>query len=168
VGKIDDRIGQSGLVLPQPLVPPPGVTRPFRSVHVVGSVAYIAGHGPQSPSGELAGPFGKVGLDLDVTQGYAAARLTALSILASLRRTLGDLDRIAVWGRVFGMVNSAPGFTRAASSTLPAAARSASRCGQINPRTAPPRTTRSRSGDPVRPINEHTGTTRSRGPRHQP
>jgi len=45
-------------------------------------------------------------------QGYVAARLTALSILGSLQRALGDLDRIAAWTRVFGMVNSAPGFNR--------------------------------------------------------
>jgi enamine deaminase RidA (YjgF/YER057c/UK114 family) len=38
--------------------------------------------------------------------------LTALAILASLQRTLGDLDRVTGWLRVFGMVNSAPGFTR--------------------------------------------------------
>jgi hypothetical protein len=56
--------------------------------------------------------LGKVGRDLTVEQGYVAARLTALSILGSLQRTLGDLDRIAAWGRVFGMVNSAPGFHR--------------------------------------------------------
>src|SRR5678815_5898170 len=48
--------------------------------------------------------------ELTVEQGYAAARLTALSILGSLRRALGDLDRITAWTRVFGMVNSAPGF----------------------------------------------------------
>jgi enamine deaminase RidA (YjgF/YER057c/UK114 family) len=53
-----------------------------------------------------------VGREVTVEQGYGAARLTALSMLASLRRTLGDLDRIAAWGRVFGMVNSAPGFDR--------------------------------------------------------
>ena len=44
--------------------------------------------------------------------GYNAARLTALSMLGSLKRALGDLDRIAAWTRVFGMVNSAPGFNR--------------------------------------------------------
>jgi hypothetical protein len=38
--------------------------------------------------------------------------MTALSILGSLKRTLGDLDRIAAWSRVFGMVNSAPGFNQ--------------------------------------------------------
>ena len=44
--------------------------------------------------------------------GHVAARLTGLAILGSLQRALGDLDRIAAWGRVFGMVNSAPGFNR--------------------------------------------------------
>jgi enamine deaminase RidA (YjgF/YER057c/UK114 family) len=108
---IDDRIRELGLVLPPPLNPPAGVVLPFRSVHVVGTLAYVAGHGPQDPDGRLT-LAGKLGRDFDVEQGYAAARLTACSILASLRRTLGDLDRILVWGRVFGMVNSAPGFTR--------------------------------------------------------
>ena len=49
---------------------------------------------------------------MQATQGYAAARLTALSILGSLKRELGDLDRVRAWGRVFGMVNSAPGFNQ--------------------------------------------------------
>jgi enamine deaminase RidA (YjgF/YER057c/UK114 family) len=77
---------------------------------VVGDRAYISGHGPQNPDGSVAGPFGKVGADLTVQQGYRAARLTALSVLGSLSRELGDLDRISAWGRVFGMVNSDPGF----------------------------------------------------------
>jgi hypothetical protein len=51
-----------------------------------------------------------IGRDLTVEQGDAAARLTALSILGRLQRALGDLDRISAWARVFGMVNSAPGF----------------------------------------------------------
>ena len=50
--------------------------------------------------------------ELSVEQGYAAARLTALAILGSLQRAIGDLDRVAGWRRVFGMVNSAPGFNR--------------------------------------------------------
>ena len=111
MSRVDDRIRELGLTLPPPLVPPAGVTLPFRSVHVVGTLAYVAGHGPQAADGSLA-LTGKLGREVDVEQGYAAARLTGLSILASLRRALGDLDRIAVWGRVFGMVNSAPGFTR--------------------------------------------------------
>ena len=44
-----------------------------------------------------------------MSRGELAA-MTALSMLGSLRRALGDLDRITGWARVFGMVNSAPGF----------------------------------------------------------
>jgi enamine deaminase RidA (YjgF/YER057c/UK114 family) len=47
-----------------------------------------------------------------VEQAYVAARLTGLAMLGSLQRELGNLDRIACWLRVFGMVNSAPGFNR--------------------------------------------------------
>jgi enamine deaminase RidA (YjgF/YER057c/UK114 family) len=101
-----------GLHLPPPPQPPPGLVLPFRFVHVVGRRAFVSGHGPQNPDGSFAPPFGKVGRDLTAEQGYTAARLTALSILGSLQRSLGDLDRIAAWVRVFGMVNSAPGFNR--------------------------------------------------------
>jgi len=106
------RLQALGLTLPPPLQVPPGVQLPFRFVRVVGRRALIAGHGPQAADGTVAGPLGKLGRELSVEQGYAAARLTALSILGSLQRELGDLDRIAAWTRVFGMVNSAPGFNR--------------------------------------------------------
>ena len=70
----------------------------------------LSGHGPLNPDGSIAEPRGKVGRELTLDQGYAAARLTALAILGSLKRALGELDRVSAWGRVFGMVNSAPGF----------------------------------------------------------
>ena len=107
---IERRLEQLGLALPPPTTPPPGVVLPFQFVRVVGTRALVSGHGPQSPDGTFAPPFGKVGAEVTPEQGYAAARLTALSILGSLKRALGDLDRIAAWTRVFGMVNSAPGF----------------------------------------------------------
>jgi len=53
-----------------------------------------------------------VGAEVPEEQAYEAARLTALAILGSLKRELGDLDRVTAWLRVFGMVNSAPGFDR--------------------------------------------------------
>ena len=81
-------------------------------VRIVGRRAVVSGHGPLNADGSLAQPLGKVGSDLTLEQGYAAARLTALAILGSLQRALGDLDRITAWTRVFGMVNSAPGFVR--------------------------------------------------------
>jgi enamine deaminase RidA (YjgF/YER057c/UK114 family) len=112
MGSIENRLAALGLTLPPPTQPPPGVVLPFQFVRVVGNRAFISGHGPQAPDGSFAKPLGKVGRDLTLEQGYAAARLTALSILGSLHRALGDLDRVTSWGRIFGMVNSAPGFDR--------------------------------------------------------
>jgi enamine deaminase RidA (YjgF/YER057c/UK114 family) len=112
MARIEARLKSLGLVLPPPLQPPPGVSLPFRFVRVLGRHAWIAGHGPQNADGSLAQPLGKLGLELTLEQGIAAARLTALSMLGSLQRELGDLDRIAGWTRVFGMVNSASGFNR--------------------------------------------------------
>jgi len=106
------RLAELGLVLPAPTRPPPGVVLPFAWVHVVGERAFVSGHGPVNADGSLAAPLGKVGREVTGEQGYAAARLAALAILASLERELGDLERIVAWGRVFGMVNSAPGFNR--------------------------------------------------------
>jgi enamine deaminase RidA (YjgF/YER057c/UK114 family) len=88
------------------------VTLPFRFVRISGRRAFISGHGPQEADGSLAKPLGKLGRELNVEQGYRAARLTALSMLGSLKRALGDLDRVQAWNRVFGMVSSAPGFNR--------------------------------------------------------
>ena len=110
--RIEERLAERGLVLPPPLRVPPGVRLPFAPVRIVGDRALVSGHGPQAEDGSSSGPFGKVGADVSLDDAYAAARLTALSILGSLRRELGDLDRIAAWVRVFGMVNSAPGFDR--------------------------------------------------------
>ena len=54
---------------------------------------------------------GKVGADVTPEQGYEAARLTALSVLASLEQELGDLDRVSRWVKLLGLVNCAPGFS---------------------------------------------------------
>jgi enamine deaminase RidA (YjgF/YER057c/UK114 family) len=109
---IEDRLRALGLALPAPTRAPPGVALPFAWVRVVGNRAVISGHGPTSPDGTLAPPFGKVGAAVTAEQAQHAARLTALAILASLKRELGDLERVERWVRVFGMVNVAPGFDR--------------------------------------------------------
>jgi hypothetical protein len=110
--RIEERLSALGLVLPPPVTPPPGVLLPFQFVRIIGRRAMISGHGPQDPDGSFAKPLGKLGREVTLEQGYIAARLTALSILGSLKRALGDLDRIGAWVRVFGMVNSAPGFNQ--------------------------------------------------------
>lgn len=112
MARIETKLAAMGLILPPPLLPPAGVALPFEFVRVRGRRAFVSGHGPLGPDGRLARPLGKVGRELTLEQGYAAARLTALAILGSLQRALGDLDRIAAWERIFGMVNSAPGFDR--------------------------------------------------------
>ena len=112
MSKIEARLAELDLTLPPAVQPPRGVVLPFRFVRVTGNRALISGHSPQATDGSVAGPFGKVGRELTVEQGYAAAKLTALSMLGSLQRELGDLDRVKRWVRVFGMVNSAPGFDK--------------------------------------------------------
>lgn len=99
-----------GLSLPQRAHVDPAIRLPFEFVRVSGNRAFISGHAPQALDGSLVGPFGKVGSELSIEQGYAAAKLTTLAMLGSLQRALGDLDRLKQWLRIFGMVNSAPGF----------------------------------------------------------
>lgn len=107
---IEQQLQNLGIALPQPLELPPGAVLPFPWVRVVGTRVIISGHGPTNPDGPLAKPLGKVGRDVTPEEAYRAARLTGLAILGSLHRELGALDRIAHWVRVFGMVNSVPGF----------------------------------------------------------
>ncbi|WP_418118599.1 RidA family protein [Variovorax sp. 350MFTsu5.1] len=112
MARIAQRLADSGLVLPPAVTPPPGVVLPFRFVRIVGRRALISGHGPLNADGTIAAPLGKLGRELSVEQDYTAARLTALAMLGSLQRALGDLDRITAWTRVFGMVACAPGFDK--------------------------------------------------------
>lgn len=107
---VEERLDAMGLSLPAPMRFPPSLRISWRQVRVVGSRAVIAGHGPRAADGTPFGKPGKVGRDLSVEEGYEAAKVTGLAILGDLKRELGDLDRVLSWTRVFGMVNSAPGF----------------------------------------------------------
>lgn len=110
MGKIEDRLTDLDIELPPALVIPPGVELPFSFVNVRGERAIISGHGPQAEDGSTAGPFGAVGTELSVEQGYDAARLVGLSILGSLQRELGTLDAITGWVKALGMVRCSPEF----------------------------------------------------------
>lgn len=109
MGAIDQRIEDLGLALPPEPVLPPGVVLPFAFVNVVANRAIISGHGPQDVDGRIT-LRGRVGTDLTVDDGYGAARLVALSMLGSLRRELGSLDRVTGWVKALGMVNCDPSF----------------------------------------------------------
>lgn len=105
---IEDKVKAMGYSLPEPFKFP----NPNRTGCVVaGSIIYVSGHGR-----DMAGPGvkakGKVGRDVTVEEGYATARAVALSMLATLKEELGDLDRIRRVIRLYGMVNVAPGFDR--------------------------------------------------------
>ena len=108
---IDQRIKDLGLVLPAALRIPPSVEAPLAMMKVLGKRVLVSGHGPQTDDGAIAQPLGQLGADLSVEQGVEAARRAALAMLGTLQRELGSLDAIRSWVRVFGMVNSAPGFT---------------------------------------------------------
>ncbi len=112
MSEIESRLEALGLTLPAPMKLPPGVVLPFPWVRIHGDRAFISGHGPLAPDGSVAKPLGKVGRELSLEQGYEAAKLTGLAILASLKEELGDLDRIAAWLRVFGMVNAGGEFNQ--------------------------------------------------------
>lgn len=98
------RVQELGITLPAPM-PPAGSYEPCV---VVGTQVHVGGHGPVHDGGVIVG---KVGADLDLAAGRDAARVTGLSILATLQQALGDLDRVARIVKVLGMVNVAPGFT---------------------------------------------------------
>jgi len=75
--RIEARLQELGLELPEPLRPPAGVEFPFAWVRIRRNRAYISGHVPQNPDGSLAHPLGRVGTDVSPEEGYEAARLVA-------------------------------------------------------------------------------------------
>jgi enamine deaminase RidA (YjgF/YER057c/UK114 family) len=95
---------------------PPNIKTPSAWIRLRGDKAYISGHGPQNSDGSVAGPFGKVGTnDVSVEQGYESAKLACLSILGSLKREIGRLDKVAAWLQVRVMINTVEGFTKTAN-----------------------------------------------------
>lgn len=100
----ESRLLELNLVLP----PAPKPVAVYKSVVVLGNVAYVSGHGPVRTDGSLI--QGVVGRDLDLDAGKAAARQVGLAILATLRAQLGSLDKVRRVVKTLGMVNSAPDF----------------------------------------------------------
>ena len=108
----DEKVVALGLVLPAPIQLPPNLQLPFSWVRVRGDRAYVSGHIALNPDGSIYGVTGKLGTDVSLEQGYEISRLVGLSILSSLRRELGSLERVSAWLRVLGMINTAPGFVQ--------------------------------------------------------
>ena len=106
MGKIEDRIAELGYALPDQGTPGGNYVTTV-SVQDAGLV-YLAGHVSRRLDGSLI--TGKVGADLDVDQGYEAARITALNLLGSLKHHVGDLDRVSRIVKLLCMVNCSPDF----------------------------------------------------------
>ncbi len=98
------RLAQLGLVLP----PPPSPGGNYMPWRIGGGLLFLSGVGPQRPGGGYV--TGQVGSAVTPEQGYEAARLCGLALLANMRAALGSLDRVETVLKVLGMVNAAPGF----------------------------------------------------------
>ena len=107
----EQKLKNLGLALPKSIKLPPGVTLPFNFINVRGDRALISGHPRQAADGTFDGPYGQVGKDLSMEEARDAAQGIALSVLSNLKDEIGELSRVKGWVRVFGMVNSYPGFT---------------------------------------------------------
>ena len=100
----EERIAELKLEMP----PPPAPAGTYSPILQIGEMCYLSGHIPMRPDGSLI--EGKVGADLSVADGNAAAYAIGLAILASLRNHLGSLDRVARVVKVFGVVNATADF----------------------------------------------------------
>src|SRR5262249_14151751 len=100
----EDRLAELNLELPP--VPKPMAT--YVTAMRGGDMLYVSGHGPLRTDGTMI--TGRLGADMDVPAGMAAARQTGLAILATVRAHLGSLDKVARLVKSLGMVNSTPDF----------------------------------------------------------
>src|SRR5436305_3738518 len=98
------RLAELKLELP----PAPKPVATYTTAVRVGDLLYVSGHGPLRPDGSLH--VGKVGADVDLPGGQAAARQTGLAILATVQAHLGSLDKVVRLVKTLGMVNSTPEF----------------------------------------------------------
>ena len=103
---VEERIKELGINLPIPGAPVANYVNSVRT----GNLVFMAGKGPKNADGDYV--TGKVGVDLTIEEGYAAARLTAIQQIAALKAELGDLNKVVRVVKVLGMVNAEPGFTQ--------------------------------------------------------
>lgn len=102
---IEKRLEELGIELGEPSPPIANYVKAVRT----GDLVFLSGHGPDKPDGSLV--RGKLGSDLTLEEGQEAARLTAISSLASLKQEIGDLNKVNRIVKVTGMVNAEPDFT---------------------------------------------------------
>ena len=104
---VEEKIKSLGLELPEPAVSKGA----FDQCMIVGDMAYFSGHLPQPANGKPL-IVGKVGKDMTVEQGYEAAKMVGLNLIASMKSNLGSLDKVKRVVKLTGWVNSTDGFTQ--------------------------------------------------------
>ena len=102
---VESKLAELGYQWP----PPPGPAGNYLPVTRSGNLMWMAGVGSRSADGSRIA--GRLGEDLTLEQGYEAARMCALNLLARMKAELGDLDHVTRILKVVGMVNSTPDFT---------------------------------------------------------
>ena len=101
----EQRLAALGLALPAVPVPVANYV-PFRWA---GNLLFLSGQGPKLPDGSFQ--IGRLGKDASVEDGYRAARMTGLQLLAVAKSAIGELSRIEAVIKLLGMVNAEPDFT---------------------------------------------------------
>lgn len=100
----ENRLKELGIRLTEPTAP----TANFLKAVRIGNLVYLSGHGPDKPEGGQV--IGKLGSDLTIEQGQEAARLVGISLLSSLKKEIGNLNKVNRIVKVLGMVNAVPTF----------------------------------------------------------
>lgn len=103
---VEARLQELGITLP----PPPAPAANYVPWRIGGGLLFLSGVGPNRPDGTAI--IGTIGGELSVEQGYEAARLCGLNLLANMRAALGSLDRVDTVLKVLGMVRGVPEFGR--------------------------------------------------------
>jgi enamine deaminase RidA (YjgF/YER057c/UK114 family) len=104
--KIEQKLREMGIELPNT---PPNPASKILSYRRAGNMVYLSGHGPSKDGKTLY--IGKLGREYTTEQGREAARLTMINLLDSLKKCIGDLDKVTQVVKVLGMVNSTEDFT---------------------------------------------------------
>ncbi|NOU71341.1 RidA family protein [Paenibacillus sp. LMG 31458] len=104
MSQIEQRLQELGITLP----PSPEPRFTYIPCNQTGNLIYLSGQDCRI-NGELMYE-GKLGREVTIEQGQAAARQTIINCLAVMKGYLGDLDRVVKIVKMLGFVNSAPGF----------------------------------------------------------
>ena len=106
---VEEKIKQLNIELPIPGEPIANYVPAVRFSETKNSMlVYVSGTGPRKENGDYL--TGRLGDDMTIEEGYDAAKLTGINILASLKKEIGDLNKIKRFVKVIGMVNSTADF----------------------------------------------------------